>query len=100
MASKQTYECYVCKRNGFPDTRVYLDGKTDDGKTIYKNEDMSAHSHKRNVANTSTANSQQSQQLTGQPQQQQQPTLSEILMQIKLLQQKVDKILDAHMIKD
>ena len=47
MASKQTYECYVCKRNGFPETRVYLDGKTEDGKNIYKNEDMSAHSHKQ-----------------------------------------------------
>lgn len=47
MASKQTYECYVCKRNGFADTRVYLDGKTEDGRTIYKNEDMSPHQHKR-----------------------------------------------------
>ncbi|MGE5662094.1 MAG: hypothetical protein ACM3X1_07595 [Ignavibacteriales bacterium] len=47
MASKQTYECYVCKRNNFPGVRVYLDGKTEDGKTIYKNEDMSPHQHKR-----------------------------------------------------
>ena len=47
MASKQTFECFVCKRNGFPETRVYLDGKTEDGKTIYKNEDMSPHQHKR-----------------------------------------------------
>ena len=46
MASKQTYECYVCKRNGHGDVRVYLDGKTDDGKTIYKNIDMSPHVHK------------------------------------------------------
>ena len=46
MASKQTYECYVCKRSGFPDTRVYLDGKTDDDKTIYKNPDMAPHIHK------------------------------------------------------
>lgn len=46
MGSKQTYECYVCKRNGFNDIRVYLDGKTEDGKTIYKNEDMSSHQHK------------------------------------------------------
>jgi hypothetical protein len=45
--SKQTYECYVCKRNGFPDTKVYLEGKTEDGKTIYKNEDMSSHNHKQ-----------------------------------------------------
>jgi hypothetical protein len=46
MASKQTYECYVCKRNNFPDVRVYLDGKTEDGKTIYKNPDMTSHIHK------------------------------------------------------
>jgi len=47
MASKQIYECYVCKRNGFPDTKVFLDGKTEDGKTIYKNPDMSPHLHKQ-----------------------------------------------------
>lgn len=47
MASKQTYECFVCKKVGFPDTIVYLDGKTEDGKTIYKNEDMSPHQHKQ-----------------------------------------------------
>lgn len=47
MASKQTYECYVCKRNGFTDVRVYLDGKTEDGKTNYKNEDMSPHNYKQ-----------------------------------------------------
>lgn len=47
MASKQTYECYICKRNNFPNVRVYLDGKTEDGKTIYKNEDMSPHQHKQ-----------------------------------------------------
>jgi hypothetical protein len=69
MASKQTYECYVCKRNGFTDVRVYLDGKTEDGKTIYKNEDMSPHNHK-----------QLSQQPKQQQQQPRQPTeLTEIL---------------------
>ena len=47
MASRNTYECYVCKKNNFPGVRVYLDGKTEDGKTVYKNEDMSAHSHKQ-----------------------------------------------------
>jgi hypothetical protein len=46
MASKQTYECFVCKKAGFPDTRVYLDGKTEDGKTVYKNTDMMLHQHK------------------------------------------------------
>jgi hypothetical protein len=47
MASKQTYECYVCKKAGFADVRVYRDGKTEDGKTIYKNTDMTAHQHKQ-----------------------------------------------------
>ena len=49
MASKQTYPCYVCKKNGFEDVRVYLDGKTADGKTIYKNEDMSPRIHKQHA---------------------------------------------------
>jgi hypothetical protein len=26
MASKQTYVCYVCRKNGFDSVRVYLDG--------------------------------------------------------------------------
>ena len=47
MASRNTFECYRCRGNGFPETRVYLDGKTEDGKTIYKNPDMSPHSHKQ-----------------------------------------------------
>lgn len=47
MASRNTYECYVCKKNGFPETRVYLDGKDANGKTIYKNEDFSPHQHKQ-----------------------------------------------------
>jgi hypothetical protein len=72
MASKQTYECYVCKRNGFPETRVYLDGKTEDGKTIYKNEDMSTHQHK-----------QQQQQ----PQSQSEPTY------VRVLNAKLDRII-------
>ena len=47
MASKQTYECFQCKKNGFPDVRVYLDGKTEDGRTIYKDENMAPHQHKQ-----------------------------------------------------
>ena len=49
MASRNTYECYVCKKNNFPGVRVYLDGKTDDGITVYKNEDMTPHQHKQQV---------------------------------------------------
>jgi hypothetical protein len=44
--SKQTYECYVCQKRGFSNVRVYLDGRDANGKTIYKNEDMSPHQHK------------------------------------------------------
>jgi hypothetical protein len=51
LASKQTYECFVCKKNGFADTRVYSDGKTEDGKTVYKNPDMSPHVHKEQQQN-------------------------------------------------
>lgn len=47
MTSRQTFECYVCKRQGFADVRVFLDGKTEDGKTIYKNPDMTPHQHKQ-----------------------------------------------------
>jgi hypothetical protein len=47
MASKQTYECYVCKKNNFPGVRVHLDGKDANGKTIYKNENMTPHQHKQ-----------------------------------------------------
>jgi hypothetical protein len=84
MASKQTYECYVCKRNGFTDVRVYLDGKDENGKTVYKNEDMSPHSHK---------------QLSPQPKQEQQqskqPTeLTEILDKLQGLEAQI-----AHLTK-
>lgn len=47
MASRKSYECFVCKRQGFEDVQVFLDGKDDQGKTIYKNEDMTPHQHKR-----------------------------------------------------
>jgi hypothetical protein len=47
----KSYDYYVfqnvtCKKAGFPNVRVYLDGKTEDGKTIYKNEDSTPHQHK------------------------------------------------------
>jgi hypothetical protein len=83
--SKQTYECYVCKKNGFADVRVFLDGKTEDGKTIYKNEDLSAHQHKQQVK-------QQSQQQ--QPQQQASTTTIAIQpMSWKIIDAKLDRII-------
>jgi hypothetical protein len=45
--SKQTFECFICQKQGFPNERVYLAGKTADGKTIYLAEDgVIAHKHK------------------------------------------------------
>lgn len=49
MTSKQIWECYTCKRNGFKNVRVYLAGRDAvNNKTIYRNEeDMSLHMHKQ-----------------------------------------------------
>ena len=80
MASKQTYECYVCKRNGFADIRVYLDGKTEDGKTIYRNEDMLPHVHK------------QAKQQQSQPQQQSSIIVTEPTS-LKIINAKLDRII-------
>lgn len=51
---------------------VYLDGRTEDGRTIYKNKDMSPHQHK-----------QQQQQSQSQPE----PTF------VKILNAKLDRII-------
>jgi hypothetical protein len=52
MASRKTYECFVCKRQGFDNVQVYLDGKDADGKTKYLNEDMTVHTHQGSSATT------------------------------------------------
>ncbi|MGH9856482.1 MAG: hypothetical protein ACRD4B_01440 [Acidobacteriota bacterium] len=84
MASRNTYECYACKKAGFPNIRVYLDGKTESGQTIYKDEDLTPHQHQHK---------QQSQ--SQQPQAQQvEVTNADLVLQIKLLQQKMDSILE------
>ncbi|HZD35444.1 MAG TPA: hypothetical protein VE130_09590, partial [Nitrososphaeraceae archaeon] len=45
--SKQTFECYVCKKQGFNNERVYLAGKDSNGRTIYLETDgVTAHRHK------------------------------------------------------
>lgn len=46
MASRKPYECFRCRDNGFPITMVYLAGKDDQGKTIYIEDDGTAHRHK------------------------------------------------------
>ena len=46
--SKKTYNCFVCEKNGYPDERVYLAGKDENGKTVYISEDgVARHQHKR-----------------------------------------------------
>jgi hypothetical protein len=52
MASRKTYECFVCKRQGFDNVQVYLDGKDAEGKTKYLNEDMTVHTHQDSSATT------------------------------------------------
>ena len=50
MASKQTYECFVCKNNGFPGTLVYLAGKDAQGRAIRLEDDgTTPHVHKTKV---------------------------------------------------
>ena len=46
MASKQKYECFTCRDNGFPNVLVYLAGKDSHGKAIRVEEDGSTHVHK------------------------------------------------------
>lgn len=52
------------KQNGFPDTPVYLDGKTEEDKIIYKNENMSSHTHKVHQQSSTTATEVAATQLT------------------------------------
>jgi hypothetical protein len=44
--SRKPYECFRCRDNGFPNTQVYLAGKDEQGKTVYIEEDGTAHQHK------------------------------------------------------
>ena len=46
MASRKPYECFKCRDFGFPNTMVFLAGKDDQGKTVYIEEDGTAHQHK------------------------------------------------------
>lgn len=44
MASKQTYPCFACRKAGH-DVQVFLDGKDEQGRTKYLNEDGTRHTH-------------------------------------------------------
>jgi hypothetical protein len=88
MASKQPFECFVCKNNGFPAVMVYLAGKDEQGKAIRQEADGSPHQHKTKLASSSSSQQQQQQQ-------QQVTTIADLALQIKLLHQKLDRIIDA-----
>lgn len=79
MASKQTYPCFQCRKSGFDNVMVYLDGRDSSGKTIYKNEDMTPHQHKQK-----------------QEQQQQQQASTTIMTEptsLKIINTKLDRII-------
>jgi hypothetical protein len=44
MASKQTYPCFACRKAGH-EVQVFLDGKDEQGRTKYLNEDGTKHTH-------------------------------------------------------
>ena len=87
MASKQTYECFACKNNGFPAVMVYLSGKDPQGRAIRLEEDgITMHTHKTKVP------SQQHQQLQ-QAQQQGSTTVVTEPTATKILNAKLDRII-------
>ena len=60
MASKSTYECFVCKNNGFTGVQVYLAGKDDQGRSIRLESDgVTPHVHKTKVTSQQTQQTQQ-----------------------------------------
>ena len=55
MASKSTYECFVCKNNGFAGVQVCLAGKDDQGRAIRLESDaVTPHVHKTKVPSQQT----------------------------------------------
>jgi hypothetical protein len=52
MASRRTYTCFVCQKAG-QDVQVFLDGKDEQGRTKYLNEDGTRHTHLESSNSTS-----------------------------------------------
>jgi hypothetical protein len=94
MASSKTYECFQCKNNGFPGVQVYLAGKDEQGKAIRLEEDgLTPHTHKTKVPSQQQQQQQQEHQ-TGQPPPQKDITIADLALEIKLLSQKIDRVID------
>ena len=45
MASRKSYPCFACQKAGYDDVMVLLDGKDEQGRTKYLNEDGTKHTH-------------------------------------------------------
>ena len=45
MASRKTYPCFACQKAGHDEVQVLLDGKDEQGRTKYLNEDGTRHTH-------------------------------------------------------
>jgi hypothetical protein len=81
MTSKQTYPCFACRKAGF-EVQVFLDGKDEQGRTKYLNEDGTSHFHQ--------GSSQTQQQEQSQPQQQ---SKDEIMPLLKTMNAKLDRLI-------
>ena len=45
MGSRKSYPCFACQKSGYEDIIVILDGKDNQGRTKYLNEDGTKHTH-------------------------------------------------------
>lgn len=88
MASKQTYPCFACRKAGH-EVQVFLDGKEEQGRTKYLNEDGTRHTHLG--SSSQQQQQQQPQQHTQRPLKQ--PQDVDLVLEVKLLHQKLDKVL-------
>lgn len=96
MASRKTYPCFACQKTGHDDVWVFLDGKDEQGRTKYLNEDGTIHTH------LGSSQLQTQQQPTTKPthqqlQQQGQGSMTAISVseatQLKIVNAKLDRIL-------
>jgi hypothetical protein len=93
MATKSTYPCFACRKAGF-EVQVFLDGKDDQGRTKYLNEDGTRHYHQGASSTASEVLAQHGHQAQPPRQQEQGPQMGDLMLILKLLTQKVDQVLD------
>lgn len=93
MASRKTYECFVCQKMGF-DVQVFLDGKDEKGHTKYLESDgVTKHVHKGQQPEEQYEDKIGVHLPTGSTQEsQQQPSLAQILQILQGLESKIDHL--------